>query len=171
MLHPLFEALPRASVSLLNMILGPLGPDQPRPLGGNTGLPACALECLVHNLVIAATPVVEPLFDDALVRFAQASGRDVLLIRHGFHPETLDPVRIDVAARTFAGPLLIRDTSLYRALDGSLHLLPECHDLFAEIGEHGLDLSMLPPWRDWEERIEGLERAAAEIVRANARGR
>ena len=158
--------LPSASVALLDYILATLGPDEPRLLGGNNGLPAGAVECLQHNLVIAPTPIVERLFDDAILRFAQASGRDVLLVRHGFHPETLDPLLIDVAVRTITGPILIADTSLLRHRDGSLHLLPAKPDLFVEIARSGLDLSLIAPWNRWDERVEGLERATAEIVRA-----
>ncbi len=162
------DALPAASVSLLNYALAGLRLDQnqPRPLGGNTSLPAGALESLAHNLVVAATTVTEPLFDDALMRFASATKRDVVLIRHGFFPETLDPVGVDVAARTIFGPVLIRQASFFRAVDGGLHLVPAECDLFVEIAPRGLDLSLSPPWIDWRERGPGLERAAAEIVRA-----
>jgi hypothetical protein len=32
-----------------------------------------------------------------------------MLIRHGFHPETIDPVRVDVVLRSVGGPLLLTD--------------------------------------------------------------
>lgn len=158
--------LATASVTLLNYLLTELGPDQPTLLGGGNGLPAGALECLEHNLVVAATPIVEPLFDAALERFAAASKRDVLLVRHGFYPETIDPVRIDVALRSITGPILVCDTSLWRGKDGGLHLVPARPDLYVEVGRNGLAVRLTPPWDRWDDRTAGLEQAAAEIVRA-----
>ncbi len=157
--------LPTASAALLKFTLSALGPDQPRLLR-NSDLPGCALECLEHNLVLAATTIMDPLFNDTLVRFTAATKRDVLLIRHGFHPDAGDAVRVDVAVRTIAGPLLIDDMRFFRHADGGLHLLPAKPDLFVEVGVCGLDLSMLPPWDRWNDRGRGIERAAAEICAA-----
>ena len=39
-------------------------------------------------------------------------------------------------------------------------------DLFVGITRHGLEVSMPAPWNSGWERVTGLERAAAEIVRA-----
>lgn len=162
-MHMLVADAPPASASLLNYILEALGPDRPRPLLADTGLPAGALECPENNLIVAAKVASEPPFDDALLRLAAAGKRDVLLIRHGVHPEAGEPVRVDVAVRTIAGPLLISGMSFFRHAGGGLHLLPARPDLFVEVGVLGLDLSMLPPWDSWDERERGVDRAAAEI--------
>ena len=160
------DTLPRAATTLLDLILTEL--DDPKPqLVAGTGLPAGAVDLLDHNLTICATPVViEPMFRGALHRACASTHRDVLLVRHGFHPEVLDPVEVDLAIRTTGGPLLIEGMSFLRHRDGSLHLVPRDHDLFAEITSRGIDLSMVPPYDLWDERTEGLTRAAAEIVRA-----
>lgn len=159
-------SLSPSSRALRNLILGAL--DQPRPerVGGNTGLPAEAVEC-VQKLVVVTTSVTERLFDEALLRFADRSRRDVVLVRHGFHPETLDPVRVDVALRVSAGrPVLVPDLSLWRGVGGTLHLVPNGNDLFIEVAKHGLNALLVRPWNGWQERCDGLARAAAEVVRA-----
>ena len=165
-------ALSPSSRAMRDLFLAKLDQPQPVRLGGNTGLPAEAVDCVDQNLIVAVTPVTERLYDDALLRFADRSRRDVVLVRHGFHPETLDPVRVDVALRTsFGSPILVPDLSLWRGTDGSLHLVPDGNDLFVEVAGHGLDALLVRPWNGWEERCDGLTRAAAEVVRAVARAR
>ena len=165
-------ALPSSSRALRDLLLGALGTPQQRPLGGNTGLPAGAVDLIEHNVVLAVTPVTERLFDAALVRHAAASSRDVVLVRSGLHPETLDPVRVDVALRSSCGgPILVPNLSLWRGADGSLHLVPERHDLFIAVAGHGLDVLLVAPWDTLDERDDGLTRAAAEVVRAVRRTR
>lgn len=165
-------ALPSSSRALRDLLLGALVEPQPRPLGGNIGLPAGAVDLMEHNIVLAVTPVTERLFDAALICHAAASSRDVLLVRAGLHPETLDPVRVDVALRSSCGgPILVPDLSLWRGTDGSLHLVPERHDLFVAVASHGLDVLLVAPWNSWEERADGLTRAAAEVVRRTRRSR
>lgn len=159
-------ALPASSRALRDLILAELDRPCPVALGGNTGLPAGAVDCLDHNLVIATTPICERIFDDALVRFADRSRRDVVLIRHGFNPETIDPVRVDVALRcSFGASVLVPDLSLWRGTDGSLHLVPDGSDLFIKVAAHGLDALLVRPWNGWNARSDGLTRAAAEVVR------
>lgn len=165
-------ALSPSSSALRNILLAALDRPSPIRLGGNTGLPAEAVDCLDQNLVIGVTSVTERLFDDALLRFAERSRRDVVLVRAGFHPETLNPVRADVALRTsFSRPVLVADLSLWRHSDGSLHLVPEASDLFIEVAGHGLDALLVRPWNGWEERCDGLTRAAAEVVRVTTHAR
>ena len=65
----------------------------------------------------------------------------------------------------------MRLASLWRGSDGSLHLVPDGNDLFVEVAGHGLDALLVRPWNGWEERYDGLTRAAAEVVRAVARAR
>ncbi len=166
------HALPASSRALREFLLASLDRPSPVRLGGNTGLPADAVDCLDQNLVIAVTTVTERLFDNALLRFAERSRRDVVLVRGGFHPEVLNPVRVDVALRTsFGSPMLVADLSLWRGADGSLHLVPDDTDLFVEVAGHGLDALLVRPWNGWEERCDGLTRAAAEVVRGARRTR
>lgn len=159
------DTLPTTSVALLNYVLTALAPDEPYPYAGNTGLPG-GVESLENNVILVATPVAERLYDDAVMRCAATRKRDVVLVRHGFHPEILEPVRVDVALHSVTGPILVPDLSFYRDADGGLHLVPARPDLFVGITRHGLEVSMPAPWNSGWERVTGLERAAAEIVRA-----
>ena len=161
-----------SSRALRNFLLAALDRPSPVRLGGNTGLPAEAVDCLDQNLVVAVSTVTEKVFSNALLRYAERSRRDVVLVRAGFHPEVLNPVRADIALRTsFGSPMLVTDLSLWRGTDGSLHLVPDGTDLFVEVAGHGLDALLVRPWNGWEERCDGLTRAAAEVVRAVARAR
>jgi hypothetical protein len=119
--------------------------------------------------VLAATPVSVRVFDEALLRSAEY--RDTLLVRHGFYPETLDPVRVDVALRSTTGPILVPDLSLFRDLDGQLHLVPQHQDLFLTVGPDGIWVSLIAPFDRWTDRAAGLERAAADVVRACRKAR
>ncbi len=102
MSNMIHETLPTASVALMHYVLAELEPDEPDQLYGNTGLPA-AVDFPVHDVIVSVTPVTAPMFDQALLRCAAARRRDVMLIRHGFHPETIDPVRVDVVLRSVGG--------------------------------------------------------------------
>ena len=159
--------LPSSSRALQDYLLASLPGALPCPLGGNTGLPAGAVECLDQNLVIAVTPITGRLFDAPLVRFTIETGRDIALVRHGFNPETIDPVRVDVVLRSTGGPILVPDLSLFRPLGGGLYLVPQTgEELVVTITPQGFDVSLVAPWTEADERIDGLTRAAAEVVRA-----
>ncbi|MEH3100593.1 hypothetical protein [Sphingomonas adhaesiva] len=159
------DALPTASVALLNYVLAALGCDDPAPLFGNSGLPG-AVECLEHNVIVAMTPVTAPMFGPALLRCAGTRRRDTLLVRHGFQPETIDPVRVDVALRSVTGPLLLKDLSFFRHRDRSLHLVPEAAGLSVKLGQHGVEIGDRLPWDSLWDRAAGLESAATQIVLA-----
>ena len=160
------EALPTASVALLNYVLAELAPDEPEPLGGNTGLPA-AVECPKHNLIVAVTPITAAgLFDPALLRCAATRSRDVVLVRHGFHPESIDPVRVDIALHSLSGPFLLTGLSFFRHRDRSLHLVPDGSGLGVKIGPDGAEIATGSPWDSAWDRAAGLESAAAQIVLA-----
>ena len=110
----LHDTLPTTSVALLNYVLTALAPDEPYPYAGNTGLPG-GVESLENNLIVVATPVAERLYDGAVMRCAATRKRDVVLVRHGFHPEILEPVRADVALHSVTGPILVPDLKIGRA--------------------------------------------------------
>ncbi|KTW10423.1 MULTISPECIES: hypothetical protein [Sphingomonas] len=159
------DTLSTASVALMNFVLAALGCDEPTPIFGNSGLPG-AVECLDHDVIIAMTPITEPMFDQALLRCAATRRRDTLLIRHGFHPETIDPVRVDVALRSLTGPLLLTDLAFFRDRDRDLHLVPERGGLSVKIGHDGIEVATRLPWDSMWDRAAGLENAAAQIVLA-----
>ena len=160
------EALPTASVALLKYVLAELGPHEPEPLGGNTGLPA-AVECLKHDLIVAVTPITAAgLFDPALLRCAATCLRDVALVRHGFHPETLDPVRVDVVLHLPSLPFLLTGLSFFRGHDRSLCFVPDGSGQSVKIGRDGAEIATGSPWDSTWDRAAGLESAAAQIVLA-----
>ncbi len=143
----------------------------PAMLGGVAGLPAGALEIASAGLVLAATPCDKPMFRDVLAPACQELGRDVMLVRTGFFPETLDPVTVDVAVTASLSPFVVTDLVFLRHRDGSLWLVPQTSGVYVEVSREGLLLDTMPPFFTWDERCEGVCRAAAEIVRIATRGR
>lgn len=139
--------------------------EAPMPIGALAGLPAGMLDIASANLLIAATPCDPPLFgmkmEDACTRF----GRDVMLVRTGLFPETMNPVTVDVALVGPDGPFTMTDLVFMRRRDASLWLVPQRVGAFVEIRGDGLALQTTPPFVTWDERCDGVCRAAAEIVR------
>ncbi len=165
-MYPRPEDAPSAtSRALLDYVLAALPASEVRTLGGNTGLPVGAVASRALDLVVAATPVMAPIFDDAASRYARLKACDVVLIRHGLAPETLGPVRVDLTVRLATVPLLFPDLAFFRYASGSLHLVSAQDDLFVSFGRHGLLVTSMIRWSNPAERSEGLERAATEIVR------
>ncbi len=122
---------------------------QPRwvEVGANTGLPA-AVECLTHDLIVAVTPITAAgLFDPALLRCAATRSCDVVLVRHGFHPESIDPVRVDIALHSLSGPFLLTALSFFRHRDRSLHLVPDGSGLGVKIGRDGAEIATGSTWK------------------------
>ena len=92
--------------------------------------------------------------------------RDVVLVRHGFHPEALDPVRVDVALHSLDSPFLVTGLSFFRDRDRSLRLVPDGSGLSLKIGRDGAEIAAGSPWDSAWDRAAGLESAAAQIVLA-----
>lgn len=129
------------------------------------GMPAasCALPRL--NLIAGATPVDAPMFRDVIGHVAHTSGHDVMLVRTGLHPETLDPVRVEVAINAAGETLVLTDLAFYRHRDDGLWLIPQHRSACFQLTGDGLSLQTIPPFSNVNERSDGLCRAAAEIVR------
>jgi hypothetical protein len=53
-------------------------------------------------------------------------------------------------------------------MDGQLHLVPQHGRLFLTVGPDGIWVSVVAPFNHWTDRAVGLEKAAAEVVRACA---
>ncbi len=160
------KPLDRLSELLLNHILEELLiSEADTTLLPDIGLPETTLDVLDANLILSTTTIFEPVFRDQMVEIAERTKRDVLVIRSGYHPETLDPLRVDVVLTTMAEPLPVTDLQLCRLDDGGLHLVPRQPGLCVSIKPGRLEVSMLPPYSTDRERRRGLEVAAAEIVR------
>lgn len=145
--------------------------EAPIALGALAGLPAGALDIVSANLVMAATPCDAPLFLDTVEDACARFGRDVMLVRTGLFPETMNPVSVDVALVGPDGPFTITGLSFMRRFDRALWLVPQQVGPFVEIRGDGLALQTTPPFLTWDERCDGVCRAAAEIVRLVARWR
>jgi len=132
------------------------------------GLPAGALEQTSANLIMASTPCDAPLFREALTRACAEAGKDILLVRTGLFPETLNSVICEVALAGSEKPLILTDLCFMRA-DGRLWLVPQDDGPVLEVRHDGLDLQLDSPFADRDERGDGVSRAASEIVRLYAR--
>lgn len=145
--------------------------DDVSVMRGGYGLPAGALDIATANLILAGTPCQAPLFQDTIASACAASGRDVVLVHTGLWPETMDPVTVDVALVGPDGPFVVSDLIFMRARDRRLWLVPQDVGPYIEIRGNGLALATMPSFVTWDERCDGICRAAAEIVRIFARRR
>ena len=116
----------------------------PAMLGGGAGLPAGALYIEPANLILAGTPCADPMFRDDIAGACLRSGCDVMLVRTGLFPETLNPVTVDVAFVRPEGSLVITDLIFMRAKDSRLWLVPQQTGPFFEIRPDGLALQIEP---------------------------
>lgn len=128
-------------------------------------MPPCTLQVPAAGLLVAATPHPAPLFADTLEDVSRVRATDILLVRSGHHPETIDAVTVEVALRYGREALVLRDLLFFRHTDRGLWLVPGQRGPFIELTATGLRLEMLPPFLDADDRADGLCRAAAEIVR------
>jgi len=128
-------------------------------------MPDCTISVPAAKLLVAATPRPAPAFADTLEQVARDHDCDVLLIRSGPHPETIDAVTVDIALRFGGDALAVTDTLLFRHPDSGLWLVPSARGPCVELTPKGLRLEMLAPYLDLDDRSAGLCRAAAEIAR------
>ncbi|RYY29340.1 MAG: hypothetical protein EOP62_00425 [Sphingomonadales bacterium] len=156
---------------ILALPLGAIG-DAPMmmydPSGGE--LPG-AIEMDAINLVVASTHFEAPRLLDTIALVSCNHRRDLMLVRAGIFPETFNPVTVDVALDAGGDALVLTDRAFFRHVDRTLWLVPEGDGPFIEICQRGLRLEMISPFLTSEERVDGLCRAAAEIVRLTAQGR
>lgn len=143
----------------------------PEMLCAGAGLPAGAVYIQPANLMLAGTPCDTPLFRDIIAGACVRFGRDVMLVRTGLFPETLNPVTVDVAFVRPEGSLVVTDLVFMRAQDDRLWLVPPQAGPSFEIRPDGLAMQIEPPFLTWHERCDGTCRAAAEIVRIVTRRR
>ncbi|MEO1968561.1 MAG: hypothetical protein ABGW87_07615 [Sphingomonadaceae bacterium] len=131
------------------------------------GLPVGAVHLPDRNLIVAGTPCDAPLFQQAMVSAAKSSGSDVVMMHHGFCPETLDPVEFSVLVHIDEYPNLFEHLLLYSDLDGNFWLIPSLVGPSIALESDGLRVSSEPPFMTWHQRSDGLCRAAKEVVKAS----
>ncbi|WP_442678324.1 hypothetical protein ACSBM8_12385 [Sphingomonas sp. ASY06-1R] len=156
---------------LLSLPHAALGAEASEPIAVSAGLPAGAFLIESANVILSATPCDQPMFSDMMERVARSRRRDVLLMRTGFHPEILNPVQACVALVAERDVLMLEGMAFYRHDDQSLWLVPIDAGPFIAIEPRGLRLEMIPPFLTYDQRVDGLCRAAAEIVRISTRQR
>jgi hypothetical protein len=165
-MHTVPSVDPRADLSsrILALPLGALRAALVDLAPFGWGMPSGSVEFSKASLVIGATVCSAPMFRDTITTVANRRHGDVLLVRTGFHPETLNEVTSDVALFASGDVLLLPDMLLYRGLDHRLWLVSPDDRVFVEICAAGLRLRIQPPFFSEAERGDGLCRAAREIV-------
>lgn len=128
-------------------------------------MPSCTMSVPAARLLVAVTPHPAPTFADTLEQVSRTHNNDVLLIRSGHHPETIDAVTVDVALRFGGDALAVTNMLLFRHDDHGLWLVPAVRGPFVELTSAGLRLELLAPYLDADDRSAGLCRAAIEIAR------
>jgi hypothetical protein len=129
------------------------------------GLPAGTTRLDRARLIVGATPCTVPLFHEAMERAARTTGYDVLVARHGIHPEVLDPVAWDVVMWSGDHTVLLKDLILYSGEDG-YWLVPSRMGAHIRLASDGLHLEAEPSFKTWHQRCDGVCKAAREIVLA-----
>ena len=152
------------SVRVLQLPLGQFAAPAEMLTGGD-GLPAGAVYLPSANLALASTPCAMPMFEKVALDVCERRRCDVLLQRTGLYPETLDPVTVEVALIMDQMAALVPGLIYMRHRNGSLWLVPQQVGPYIEVSENGLAISSVPPFVTWDERTDGVCRAAAEIVR------
>lgn len=169
---PQADPLPDAAARIMALPFAALAVTEPDITPFTHGMPAgtCLIDPL--NLVIGATPCGTPMFRETIEKVARDHGHDVLMLRTGLFPETLDAVSADVVL-VGGDPITMTEMAFFRRHDGSLWLVPqEGNAAFIRLDAGGLSLMTHPPFDSVWERSDGLCRAAAEIVRiARGQGR
>lgn len=133
---------------------------------GPGGLPAGAVHFPDIRLAIAATCCDVPLFRDRMLAAAARTGSDVLVMRHGLHPESLNPVKFDVIIHVNEEPCLLTDLVLYHDQVDGYWLVPPGNGAHVALDAEGLRLADQPPFITWHQRCDAVRRAASQIDRA-----
>lgn len=122
------------------------------------------------KMVLANSCCTYNLFEDPMLSVSQHRDCDVVLVRHGLHPESFDDVLVDVAVRVSFDRLLLRDLRMFLGEGGDAWLVPDKMAPYLKVGPDGVSLSFEAPFQTFCQRSDGLNRAARKIVYA-ARGR
>lgn len=138
---------------------------------GPGGLPAGSLHLPDARLILATTCCSKPLFHEQMRTAASASGADVLLMRHGLHPESLNGTGFDVLLHVNREPVLLTDLILYHHNADGFWLVPSGNGAYIAVEADGLRLADEPPFMTWQERSDGVCKAAKLIARAAQPGR
>ena len=129
------------------------------------GLPAGSLYLPAARLILASTCCTKPLFEPQMRKAAARTGADVVLMRHGLFPETLNVALFDVIIHVNREPELISDLVLYEHPADGFWLVPSGNGAHIALEQDGLRLADQPPFVTWHERCDAVCRAAKLIAR------
>lgn len=130
----------------------------------SNGLPAGSMHLVRAGLIVGGTPCTIQLFGAAMERVAAGTRCDVLIARHGMHPEVLDPVLWDAVIWSGDHTTAINDLVLYADPDGSYWLVPSRNGPHIRMASNGLHLEAEPPFMTWHQRCDGVCAAAKNII-------
>lgn len=163
------EIVSPTSLVLLQPLLAALDAADTAVLKSTSSLPAPCFCCADTRAIICATTInTLPIFRAAMVTVAAINQVDVLFVQHGFFPEELDDVTLDVVTGRNRSVTMLYALCRYRGRDGSTWLVPSSGGAgpSALVEADGLTVTAELPYADPGEGGDGLSRAARETVRA-----
>ncbi|MBA2933046.1 hypothetical protein HZF05_02940 [Sphingomonas sp. CGMCC 1.13654] len=166
------ELVSPTSLVLLRPLLAALGATDTALLKPTWSLPAPCFAMPGIRTLVCATPInTLPVFRAAMISVATIEKMDVVIIRHGFAPELLDEVTIDVVAGRTRSVRMLWSLCGYRHGDGSLWLVPPADGAGPSVLLDACGLTITPesPYLDEDDRSDGVTRAARETIRAMRR--
>jgi hypothetical protein len=158
------EKVSRLTSRMMAMLLRVAGHSDALPAPG--GLPAGAVHIPSARLILAGSCCTVRLFDQQIMKAAQATGSDVVMMRHGLFPEVLDAVAYDVAVHVDGEPVLLTDFVLYDHPADGFWLVPVGEGPCIALEPNGLRLADESPFLTWSERCDAVCRAAKQTVEA-----
>ncbi|WP_295320539.1 hypothetical protein [uncultured Sphingopyxis sp.] len=131
-------------------------------------LPVGALYLEQDRLILATTSCGKGVFSEAIRDIAAQTGADIILAHQGRYPipEILDEVTFTVLAHVGGEPRIMEDMVLYWLPGDGYWLLPSAPAPFVELNADGSRVSFHAPFVDRFERADGVDAAAAKMIRA-----
>ncbi|PWG02133.1 hypothetical protein [Sphingosinicella humi] len=131
-------------------------------------LPAGAIYLEQERLILATTPCGKGVFNEAMLDVATQTGADIILAHQGRYPipEILDEVTFTALVHVDSDPRIMEDMVLYWLPGDGYWLLPPGPAPFVELNADGSRVSFCSPFVDRLERADGVDAAAAKMIRA-----
>lgn len=166
------ELVSPTSLALVQPLLAALEAGDSAVLKPTSSLPAPCFWVATIRTIVCATPInTLPIFRAAMVSAAATDKVDAILVQHGLFPETLDEVTIDVVTGRTPSVQMIWSLCRYSGSAGDTWLVPTVDGVgpSVRIDAAGLTTTPKPPYRNLDERVDGVTRAARETVLAMRR--
>jgi hypothetical protein len=135
------------------------------------GLPAGSVHLPAARLILSTTSCMVPMFAEQMLKVAKGTRCDVLMLRHGFFPESLNTAVCDVALYLNGMPIVLLDLVLYHDPEDGFWLVPDGAGPHIAIERDGLRVADEPPYIAWQERSDAVCRAARLIAQYARPGR